>query len=114
MRALWFVLTLVLGALFLALPERATATALASADVVDNVASSAVAEEAVPESNHCAHVPCTNAAHSHASGSCAAHSFIVLGAGWGIPRLASGAVIGFKHDRYVGRTLLPPVPPPLV
>lgn len=114
MRTLLVLLGLLLVALIFANSDRASATSLEGVAAVLSAKASVIAAPAdLDQAEHCAHVPCANNAHSHSPGPCAAHSFVAIGEGWVAPALVSAGSIGLKNDSFVGRTLLPPVPPPL-
>jgi hypothetical protein len=114
MRTLLVLLGFAVVALVFANPDRASARSLESVIAVEASQTTVIAASAaVDQAEHCAHVPCANSAHSHSSGPCAAHSFVLIGDGWVTPGFVSAGSIGRKNDRYAGRTLLPPVPPPL-
>lgn len=114
MRTLFLSLGLVLLAMVFAGSDRASAGSFESATVSQTAVSEiTVASVQAEPAEHCAHIPCTNAAHSHTSGACAAHSFVAIGEGFLGPDYVAADVIGLKHERHAGLTLLPPVPPPL-
>lgn len=69
---------------------------------------------AVTTGGHCQHVPCSDTTHNHVPGGCAGHSFVHAFA-FEAPRVAiAKRCVAFADDTSNGRTLLPPVPPPLV
>lgn len=114
MRTFLALLGVVVMALFFANADRVSEASLESVVALDAVkASVSVAPAGVEQAGHCAHVPCANSAHTHLPGPCAAHSFVAIGDGWIVPDFLAVASVALKNDRYTGRTLLPPVPPPL-
>ena len=59
------------------------------------------------------HFPCTDTTHDHASCGCTGHSVIPMFV-FGPPSMIdSNTRVMFSNDRANGRTLVPPVPPPL-
>jgi len=114
MRTFLVLLGAVVLALFFANPERASAASFEGVVAVEaGEASVFVTTAGVEQVEHCAHVPCTNGAHSHSPGACSVHTFVAIGDGWIAPDFVAAVSIGLKNDRHSGLTLLPPVPPPL-
>ena len=113
MRSLVAIAGLLLALFFAAAPAEATSVAGDDAAVAVSASQSPsdVTVSALPE--HCPHVPCPNTSHDHLPGGCVGHSFLSTAA-LEAPRvaLAQGRVAS-EHDDAGGRTLLPPVPPPL-
>lgn len=62
---------------------------------------------------HCPHVPCPNTSHNHLPGGCVGHSFVSTAALETPGMAVTDGRVAFEHDDASGRTLLPPVPPPL-
>ncbi|MEQ1866872.1 MAG: hypothetical protein ABL996_19715 [Micropepsaceae bacterium] len=114
MRTILVLLGAVVLALFFANPDRASAAPFEGVVAVEAGKAPVFAATAgVEQTEHCAHVPCGNSAHSHSSGPCSVHSFVAIGDGWVAPDFVAAVSIGLKNDRHSGLSLLPPVPPPL-
>ena len=112
MRTLLFSLVVALVGLFSASSSNASATSVVGKTAVETTTVAVAALVAIADNEeHCAHVPCANGAHSHSS--CSTHSFVVIGEGGTSLNFNATASIASKADRFGGRTLLPPVPPPL-
>lgn len=122
MRSVFAIAALLLALFLSAAPSGAVAFAIdepvAATDPllrgVDTAADTTTADTtATAPAGHCPHVPCPNTAHSHTPGGCTGHSFV--------PSIAfetshAAVAVGraaIKHENIRGRTLLPPVPPPL-
>ena len=114
MRTFLISFVVVLVALIFANGNNASAMASGENTAVESSASLiASVSAASDQAEHCGHIPCANSAHSHASSSCSAHSFVAMGDDWIALSFHSAASIVPKTSHFVGRTLLPPVPPPL-
>ena len=113
MRASFFSFGLVVVALFFANSDRASASSFESVLAVETseISVAMTSVDTDEPAAHCAHVPCANAAHPHSS--CTAHSSFVMGGGLIGPDFLAAEPVALTHDRNVGRTLVPPVPPPL-
>ena len=114
MRSLLISFVVVLVALLFASPDIASAMSFGVNIATDTTKMSVIVQSAdTDQSEHCAHIPCANGAHSHTSSTCSAHSFVANCDGCIALDFESTASISYKNDHCVGLTLLPPVPPPL-
>jgi hypothetical protein len=109
---------LTIAALMLSLLVSAASAEAACANGVDQAVAADVAADvaeltAGPALGHGHHIPCTDTTHDHASCGCTGHSVIAMFA-FGTPSLIdSNTRVTFANELANGRTLVPPVPPPL-
>lgn len=113
MRSLIAIAAFLLALFVAAAPVEATRVSDGEAAVAADATQSAAGVIAVTTDGHCQHVPCSDSTHNHMPGGCAGHSFVPAFA-FESPRIAMAKRrFAFTHDVLNGRTLLPPVPPPL-
>ncbi|MEQ1867987.1 MAG: hypothetical protein HOP13_03330 [Alphaproteobacteria bacterium] len=113
MRSLIAIAAFLLALFVAAAPVEAMCGSGGEAAVAAGATQSAVDVIAVATGGHCQHVPCSDSTHDHMPGECAGHSFVATFA-FESPRIAiAKRRVAFTHDNFNGRTLLPPVPPPL-
>jgi hypothetical protein len=113
MRSLFAIAALLLALFFAAAPVEAACVSGGEAAVVAGATQSAASVTAFATNGHCQHVPCSDSTHNHTPGGCSGHSFVPAFA-FESPRIAIvKRRVAFTHDDSNGRTLLPPVPPPL-
>lgn len=113
MRRLFAIAALMLALFFAAAPAEAAwesggEVAIAAGDV-----QGAAGVLAGVTGGHCQHVPCSDTTHNHMPGGCTGHSFVPAFT-FETPRVAvSRRLVAFANEISDGRTLMPPVPPPL-
>lgn len=107
------ILLIIVGLLIvLAAPSQAQA---GGNDVARDASVYAVAAPSESHTNHCQHVPCDSGCEAMQHAPCACGAF----AHFGNPHGQAGVVaraserIAFDDETLTGRSLLPPVPPPL-
>lgn len=109
---------LTIAALMLSLLVSAASAEAACVNGVDEAVAADVAADAADLTagsarGHGYHIPCTDTTHDHASCGCTGHSVIPTLA-FGTPSVIdSNTRVTFTNDLANGRTLVPPVPPPL-
>lgn len=113
MHRLFAIAAFMLALFFVAVPAK-TACVDGSNVLPAAVTQGAADVETATNGGHCQHVPCSNTRHSHsAPGGCAGHTFVTAFV-FATPFVAVvGNRVEFTRDDSDGRTLLPPVPPPL-
>jgi hypothetical protein len=113
MRSLFAIAALLLALFFAASPAEAVCVGGGEAAVGVGAAQGAADVTAFATGGHCQHVPCSDSSHNHMPGGCVGHSFVPQSS-FESPRIATAKRrVAFTHDDSNGRTLLPPVPPPL-
>lgn len=114
MRSLFAIAAVLLGLFFAAAPAEAACAGDNEPAVSVSVTPSSASVAALATGGHCHHIPCSDKNHSHLSGGCAGHSFVPAFV-FDAPCLTlSAGRFAFSDETASGRTLLPPVPPPLV
>lgn len=113
MRSLLTIAALLLALFFAAAPAEA-----ACADGIDVTVAAGDAQDvsdlsAVASGGHCQHVPCSDSTHNHTLGGCAGHSVFPAFAFERPYLMAADIRVAFTCEDSSGRTVLPPVPPPL-
>jgi hypothetical protein len=113
MHNLFAIAALLLALLFAAAPVEAACVSDGESAVAAGPAQSKADGAAFATGGHCQHVPCSDSTHNHMPGGCTGHSFVPAFA-FESPRITiAKRRVAFTHDISNGRTLLPPVPPPL-
>lgn len=113
MRCLVAIAGLLLALLFAAAPAEAASMAGSDTSIAASASQDGSDVTVSASAGHCPHVPCPDSSHEHVPGGCVGHSFVADTA-LQMPRIAlSDGRVAFEHEDASGRTLLPPVPPPL-
>lgn len=113
MRSLFAIAAFLLVLFVSAAPVEAVCVGGGEPAVVADATQSVGEVAAVATGGHCQHVPCSDSTHNHMPSGCSGHSFVPAFA-VEAPRVATAKRgLAFTHDLSNGRTLLPPVPPPL-
>lgn len=113
MRSLISIAAFLLALFIAAAPVEAACASNGETAVTAGTTQGAGGVIAVATGGHCQHIPCSDSTHNHMPGGCEGHSFVPTLA-FPSPRVAIAKHrVAFTHDASNGRTLLPPVPPPL-
>ena len=113
MRSLLAIAALLLALFFAVAPAEAACGDGVDLAVAAGDAQSVSDLSAVTSGGHCQHVPCSDSTHNHTLGGCAGHSVFPAFA-FETPYFTTADIrVAFTCEDSSGRTLLPPVPPPL-
>jgi hypothetical protein len=104
---------LLLGLLVLTSPANAAYQDCGGQAVAIGTAGTALDFTSASPDAGCDHVPCPNPAHQHSPSGCHAHSFLMVSPLEALIAAETESRVAIADEAATGRTLMPPVPPPL-